>query len=225
VKAILRWTVTAGLGLATGIAGVGHTATTPPPETALAITIHVRNYAGVAAHTLEDAERAATAIFRKAGVEIAWDEMSLPAEHLPATPSKRAAFTLGDIRLNIVPEMLVGRSRLPNNALGLAPGTGANRDTIYVFDDNVQSLFWKVLNAHLMGNIDVNISRGLILGHVIAHEVGHLLLDQELHSVRGIMRGQWSFADLRDMARGLLNFTPQQAERMQDDIRSRESIL
>ncbi len=225
MKAILRWTVTAALGLATGIAGVGHAATTPPPETAVAITIHVRNYARVAAHTLEDAERAATVIFRKAGVEIAWDEMSLPAEHLAATPSERAAFTLGDIRLNIVPEMLVGRSRLPDNALGLAPGTGANRDTIYVFDDNVQSLFWKVLNAHLMGNIDVNISRGLILGHVIAHEVGHLLLDQELHSVRGIMRGQWSFADLRDMARGLLNFTPQQAERMQDDIRSRESIL
>jgi hypothetical protein len=37
----------------------------------------------------------------------------------------------------------------------------------------------------------------LLLGRTIAHELGHLLLGTNAHSVRGLMRAQWTPADVR----------------------------
>jgi hypothetical protein len=37
----------------------------------------------------------------------------------------------------------------------------------------------------------------LLLGRAIAHELGHLLLGSNAHSVRGLMRAQWTPADIR----------------------------
>ena len=225
MKAILRWAVTVAVGVATGIAGLGHAAAHPPSPTALAITIHVRNYAEVASQTLKESEKAATTIFQKAGVAVGWDETSLPTGRVPAALGGVAMVTLADIQLNILPDTIVDHTNLPADALGLAPGADPGRDTIYVFDSKVRTVFWEMLNAHLRGSMDLTVTRGMLLGHVIAHEVGHLLLNQQLHSVRGIMRGQWGFADLREMALGLLLFTPQQAELMRADVRERHSVL
>ena len=61
---------------------------------------------------------------------------------------------------------------------------------------------------------------GPILGHVIAHELGHLLA-WETHSPSGIMRADWNSADLRDAACGQLRFTIQQAEIIRAEIRRR----
>jgi hypothetical protein len=53
---------------------------------------------------------------------------------------------------------------------------------------------------------------GQILGHVIAHELGHLLgLDS--HSPTGIMRADWSRTDLEDAFSGNLLFARQRAEK------------
>ena len=50
----------------------------------------------------------------------------------------------------------------------------------------------------------------LVLGHVMAHELGHILLGEYPHSLSGIMRAQWSIRDWADMSRGWLLFTPEQ---------------
>jgi len=62
-----------------------------------------------------------------------------------------------------------------------------------------------------------------ILGHAIAHEVGHLLLNRQVHSPHGIMRGEWGFADFRDMTEGMFLFTPQQTEFLRADARRRNT--
>src|ERR1700730_8453733 len=59
--------------LAGGLTGLGHAAAAASSETSPAITIHVRNYAGVAPQTLTEAEQVATGIFRKQGAEAGWD--------------------------------------------------------------------------------------------------------------------------------------------------------
>jgi hypothetical protein len=57
-----------------------------------------------------------------------------------------------------------------------------------------------------------------VLGHVMAHEIGHLLLRTQQHSSAGIMRGQWTVADLLSAAHGQLRFTPEQSERIRVEI-------
>ena len=60
-----------------------------------------------------------------------------------------------------------------------------------------------------------------VLGHAMAHEVGHLLLGSNSHSLRGLMRGKWSPEDLQRAAKGDLLFTPEQAKRMRGNVIAR----
>jgi hypothetical protein len=50
-----------------------------------------------------------------------------------------------------------------------------------------------------------------LLGHVMAHEMGHLLLPYGAHSIAGLMRPAWDRSQVRAAAEGLLTFTPDQA--------------
>jgi hypothetical protein len=54
------------------------------------------------------------------------------------------------------------------------------------------------------------VSGGTMLAHVIAHEVGHLLLPKGSHSERGLMRGTWDRAQVENAVRGELTFTPEE---------------
>jgi hypothetical protein len=51
------------------------------------------------------------------------------------------------------------------------------------------------------------VNRGVMLGYVIAHELGHLLLPPNSHSVAGVMRGM---IDLQLASARHLRFTPEQ---------------
>jgi hypothetical protein len=81
MKMTLRWTLGMGLALASALTGLGHAAAAASLETSPAITIHVRNYAGVAPQTLTEAEQVATGIFRRAGVETGWADIVVTAEN------------------------------------------------------------------------------------------------------------------------------------------------
>jgi hypothetical protein len=59
-----------------------------------------------------------------------------------------------------------------------------------------------------------------ILGHVIAHELGHLLLGPA-HSSSGIMQGTWSHEALRFMDRNPLLFTSSQSGQLRADVARR----
>ena len=47
---------------------------------------------------------------------------------------------------------------------------------------------------------------GEVLGHVMAHELGHLLLGSNAHSRLGIMRPHWSAEELQSLRMGKLLF-------------------
>ena len=55
---------------------------------------------------------------------------------------------------------------------------------------------------------------GTMLGHVIAHEIGHLLLPANAHSPTGVMQRHWDKALARDAVQGSLTFTEAQAARL-----------
>ena len=61
-------------------------------------------------------------------------------------------------------------------------------------------------------------SRGQILGHAVAHEIGHLVMGLNSHSPRGLMRSGWKANELRDMAERHLLFSKREGERMRTRI-------
>jgi hypothetical protein len=222
MKATMRWRWGVGLAVAIALAGFDHAATAAPEGPRPAFTIHVRNYAGVPSGTLAEAERVATAIFRGAGIETRWNEMDVSGDRVKAAVVQGQPMTLADIQVNVLPDTATIPAGVSASVMGVAPGAGADRTLVDVFNGRVRALFWKISSAYLKGDIDRPVSQGQLLGHVIAHEVGHLLLNRQGHSPSGIMRGEWAFADFRDMVSGMLLFTSQQAQFMRGEVVRRD---
>jgi len=65
-------------------------------------------------------------------------------------------------------------------------------------------------------------TRGQVLGHAAAHEIGHLLLGTLEHSPHGIMKADWKGRTLEGIARRGMVFSTRQAEHMRTRIRERQ---
>ena len=130
-----RWSLIFLLGLtATGKAsGVAQTTARGSADTSLTVTIHVYNSGEVDHKTLMEAEKVATEIFRKVGAESRWLDVALTSESKQENSANQGSFNLSHIRVNIYPRLMDERLGLSNKVLGLAPGTGPDRQAIYVF--------------------------------------------------------------------------------------------
>jgi hypothetical protein len=130
--------------------------------------VRVDNLAGVRAEDLAFAEVRAAAAFSQIGVRIIWTDQ----ETAPRT-SVSARFTLILIEAN---KNTSGAASVFVDALGVAE-LQVRRG--YVFYDRVAAL-----------NVRASSSVPSLLGDVMAHELGHLLLPPPGHSPDGIMRPQ-----------------------------------
>jgi len=61
----------------------------------------------------------------------------------------------------------------------------------------------------------------VILGRVIAHELGHLLLGKNAHSAAGIMHARWRAQDLGLSRQAAMLFLPGEAKRIHAQVRAR----
>jgi hypothetical protein len=61
---------------------------------------------------------------------------------------------------------------------------------------------------------------GVLLGHIIAHELGHILKGTNGHADWGIMKAEWDTKDLARMTFRQLSFTPLDAELIQEGVRA-----
>jgi hypothetical protein len=204
--------------LTSGFIGLGVNAAAGAPEGTPVLTIHVANRAEVDPMTLIQAERTATQVFKKAGVESRWVDSVLPSEGKLANPVYKGPFPLTHIQLTILPSLMANRLGLPYNlpedAMGLAPGSGPERQSVYVLYDRVEAFASK----HIA---DTHVDTAQIFGHVIAHEIGHLLLNDPTHSASGIMRGPWNLWDLQNASYGHLLFSRRQVSAIRAEISRR----
>ncbi|NIV33155.1 MAG: hypothetical protein GWN58_28010 [Anaerolineae bacterium] len=67
----------------------------------------------------------------------------------------------------------------------------------------------------------VKLSPELVMGHILAHELGHILLPEDGHSRRGIMQAQLQDKDWERASLGALVFTGEQAEAIRAGVRAR----
>jgi hypothetical protein len=203
------WPVALGMVLA-GVAGAAPNAAARRAVVQSGLTIHVSNYAHVGAKELANAERVAAAVFAKAGVASTWVDISdlSGAPHTRSGDPNPARLSL--VSVHIQSSSLAGTLGLRDSAMGLAPGAGPERKLVYVFYDRVKQLAQRQVAGQVKGEIVARASECEILGEMIAHEIGHILLDMPGHSETGIMRGGWDLKDLQDVAYGSLFFTAEQ---------------
>jgi hypothetical protein len=162
------------------------------------LTVFVMDDAG-AAQLLPDAEQTATKAFRNAGVEIVW--VNCRRSTFPGCVN---GVQPGDLAVRILRKPRSPQPELFGVSFLAQDGSGAYAD---VFLEPIQQL-----------GQSTNVSQSATLGDVIVHELGHLLLGTNAHSVQGIMQGHWQAPQLRSISRGQLLFTPDQAVRIRNKV-------
>jgi hypothetical protein len=63
-----------------------------------------------------------------------------------------------------------------------------------------------------------HVSLASILGHGVAHEIGHLLLGTNSHAETGIMRARWQSEELASVSKGALFFSSNQSQEMRNKL-------
>ena len=176
------------------------------------VAISVYDYAHVSAGLLAAAEEGARRVFRQAGVETVWATCFPKPEKVE--PDGCSAVDANHLMLKILPRAIAAPVRERSDVLGTAimneKGVGFYA---YIFYDRVQ----RIANERKLGHA--------LLGDALAHEIGHLLLGSNSHSVSGIMSAHWYGEELRRISEEAMFFAPNQSRMMRDRVASRQVDL
>ena len=178
-----------------------------PPPGSMSVNVRVYNYARVAEGTLERAKQTAAHIFRQAGVQTNWFDCRLAHADPPKDPECAQPRRASDLVLRVLPESMAKRMGLPPTHFGFAPLATKGRGASHA------SVFFHKVEELARGQVTLH---AVLLGHIMAHEIGHLLLGSNSHSRRGVMRAQWRDSELRHAVDGKFLFTPGQRRQMRE---------
>jgi hypothetical protein len=168
------------------------------------VTVNIYNDAGVAEPILAQGRREATRIFQRAGVKIMWVDCSRPEGESMGRSTCQTPMNRSHLAVRIVPWSSKSSDVVFGDAFLSSDGEGTYSDVFYD----------SVTKHHEEWHVCIPV----LLGHVIAHEIGHLLLGANAHSWMGIMRSQWQGEELQSIAMGRLLFTPAQVESLKDRL-------
>jgi hypothetical protein len=124
----------------------------------LKAVVRTYNYAQAPGEVLVGGERMAAEIFRHAGLELLWIDCPISPDDVAKSA---ACTTITDLTVKILPESMASRFGLPLSNFGVTVQQRAS----FVFYHRVRDL------ANIKG-----LSESAMLGSVMAHEFGHLLL-------------------------------------------------
>ena len=180
------------------------------------VTVLVYDYVHLRPDVLAGSEETAGTILKQAGIETVWRDCPVSSADFERYPACHKPGTIAFV-LRILPQSMARKLHRINEPLGfvLPCQDTASACPVTIFYYRVADL----AHGHTRAE--------RILGHVISHELGHVLLDSNSHTLTGIMRGVWSPEDLMRMAWSYLFFTPDQARQLNAGIlrRSRQAAV
>jgi hypothetical protein len=165
------------------------------------ITLRIDDFANISPAVLAGTRKVTTEIFAEAGVQTVW--LDCPVYHADCgREAERPQFIL---RI-LVPSM--AKNIVADEALGFAIPCDKKEKAclFYIFYYRIESL----AAAH-------SLNPDGILGHVVAHEIGHTLLGPKAHDLFGIMQNT---LNLYDTERTLV-FTSSQSKRLRTELLAR----
>ena len=179
----------------------------PPRELTTVIEVRVYDYTGVPAAQLAEMETQATRILGKARIRSAWLNCRVSGAEVTKGPDCEQPRTPTSIVLRIVEGGSATRKRFGFTGLGFSLVADEGGFLATVIMSRVGQL-----------SREGAATRGEILGHAAAHEIGHLLLNSTSHALAGVMQAHWDRGDLRKMAAASLLFTSQESTRMRKNV-------
>jgi hypothetical protein len=172
------------------------------PEQTLSIRVYDK--AGVSATILEEASNQAARLFRAAGIRICWEHPSTESAQDLGTDMTAAAFEQPNNRPYLVIRLM--RRTPPTiapGALGYSLPFSHRGAHVVIFYDRVEAL-----------TRSLNTSASVVLGHTMAHELGHVLLGSSQHTRGGLMQACWTPATWHLASLGLVVFDRAEIKRM-----------
>ena len=170
-------------------------------DEAFPVAVLVDNRASATADVLDQAGKEVARIYRQAGMRIVW-----------LTAADTDDSTAGMFTVYVmVREGLLPKSDAPSKFLmGAAPGGAIDCGGVtYLFFDQVIE-FSRVQQ----------LPPALVMGTVVAHEIGHVLLRNRGHSSEALMRASWSADDWQRATTGSLLFSKQESDTMRATVAS-----
>jgi hypothetical protein len=145
------------------------------------------------------AEQVAASIFAGVGISVTWHR----GEPAPGPPGSVV------VRVDLSEDT---PANCPLDTLALAhPYAGADKGI---------TVFYKKLRQMA----ETVVPEQLLLGHVLAHEIGHVLEGSDRHSQEGVMKAHWSYKDLYSMQDAPLRFAPEDADLLRRGLEWHNSL-
>ena len=222
-KSSIRYLAVGWIGTM-GWVNLGQAGVSGEPGQAPQITVYVYNWPQVEPNNLREAKEVVTRIFRKAGVEATLLDARATSSEVKGKEPQRLAQT--NLFVHILSLPMAESLRLPTQVLGVAPGDPQDlkREQVYVLEPVAERMAQEQVKVKARESHTVFASKGQILGHGIAHEIGHVLLHQSAHSPAGLMRSQWYPTDFENMVGGNLHFTLEEAKRIRAEVSRRNAM-
>jgi hypothetical protein len=178
-----------------------------PQETQLNIEVHICNYSTVSVQSTALAEQETATIFERIGVKVAWVTCSVaPREGVRVKEFGDAppVFLIRLLSKSMADKLRAGADILGSARLSENDSFGVMGD---VYADSARGL-WHGKEFEVM------------LGRIIAHELGHLLLGKNGHSAVGIMQARLGRKDA-EPAQQVATFFPSEAKRIRGQVIAR----
>lgn len=160
-------------------------------------TVRFYDYAGIDRATADAMASGVLRIFDGAGIRTEWLNCRVSWPQISGTETCESA--PGE-RVYVVRLLASAGARnrsvngMPLGSASLAPAGGRYAD---VYLENIE----EAVRQHY------GWSRGQVMAHTVAHELGHLVLGADAHATTGIMRRRWTRDEFESMKKHCLGFT------------------
>lgn len=148
------------------------------------------------------AEGYATRIYQPIGIDLRWKIRCTEDER--NAPGTDRAPNLTTIGIEWIPK---APPTIPSQARALALPFQATGERVLLFLDRIMPVLQEREFA------------AAILGHILAHEIGHVLMGQDAHTSHGLMKGVWNNLEQTEMLYRPMQFTQEDAAQIHRRLR------